>query len=667
MNERLTIKNYIRETRLFRLRLIIAVVVAFIATLLLVARLVDLQILQHKHYTTLSAKNDIDLRPMTPRRGIIYDRNGVILAKNIPVFSLMVRPDRVKDLKNALSQIKGLITISDDDLQRFQKALKQHRKFDEIPLKVKLNDQEVAIFEVNRFKFPGFSIQAELIRSYPFQDAFAHVLGYVGRINTQELDRVDASNYAGTNFIGKVGIEKYYESQLHGEVGYSKVETDASGEVLRTLDQLPPIKGEDIYLTIDSQLQIAAKNALNNKPGAIVAIQPSTGQVLALVSQPAYDPNDFVIGISHKEFNALQSDMTHPLYNRALRGLYPPGSTIKPFIALAGLSCGTVTPKTRIFDPGWYQIPGTKHIFRDWTWRQGGHGWTNLNSAIVESCDTYFYILAHKLGIDRIDDMLAQFGFGKPTGIDMGEELGGNIPTPEWKWKVQGTKWYAGDTVQTSIGQGYTQTTPLQLAAATATLANRGARFQPQLLYAVKTPDGEIAQTDPTQIDPVILNHPNYWDVVLKAMQGVITKGTGYRFGRPPYTVAAKTGTAQVSKEQYDKHEKDLNIPEQLRDNSVFIAFAPFDHPQIAVAVIVEHNMNAPIVARKVLDYYLLSEKHLNCTTTVCRLPTPLIPATNVIPAQTNVIPAKAGIQTNVIPAKAGIQTNVIPAKAGIQ
>jgi len=606
MKHKYFIKNSAHEMLLLKRRILTISIIVAILTLILILRLITLQIIQHKYYTTLSTLNALDITPIEPRRGIIYDRNGVILAKNIPTFILMINPSKIKHLNQKITELNKIIPLSKNDLEQFHKQLKQHRRFEQIPLKLKLTAEEVAKFAVNSFRFPGFSVQAKLIRQYPLGKTFAHVLGYVGRINTRDLDNIDTTNYAATNFIGKVGIEKYYETLLHGIVGYKKIETDADGKTIRIINTNPPIQGNNIYLTIDNKLQQVAADALAKHNGAVVVIQPSTGEILAMASNPSYDPNLFVNGIDYQAFKKLQQDKNHPLYNRPLRGLYPPGSTIKPFIAIEGLKTNTINASQRIFDPGWYQIPNTTHIFHDW--KKTGHGWVNLSKAIIESCDTYFWTLANKLGIRQIDEILDQFNFGKPTGIDMKEELAGNIPSPEWKLRYTGYAWYKGDTANAGIGQGYIDVTPLQLASATTILANRGMHLQPHLLYATQASDGTITKTIPTEEAPVILDNPKNWGIVIQAMSKVISGATGFRFGRkPPYTIAAKTGTAQLVSLQYAEFNKVSAIPKNLRDNSVFIAFAPINKPKIALAVISENSKDAPRITRKIIDYYLLT------------------------------------------------------------
>jgi penicillin-binding protein 2 len=603
---RLTIKNNAREAMLFNRRLWVSIFIILILSIILIARLFYLQVSEHKYYTTLSAKNDITLVPIPPKRGLIYDRNGVLLAKNVPVFSLMVTPSEVPKMKTSLQKIQKIIPLTLTDLQVFHRELKQHRRFDQIPLKVKLTKEQVAEFAVDRYEFPGFAVKAELLRQYPLSAAFAHTIGYVGRMNEEELESVDPSNYADTIDIGKTGIENYYEKELHGTVGYKRVETDSSGRVIRTLSITPPVSGDNLYLTIDSGLQLAAEKALGKLRGAIVAIQPSTGQILAMVSQPSFDPNQFVKGINEKQYKALTHNKDNPLYNRTIRGLYPMASTIKPIIGLAGLDSGTVTPNYQIFDPGWFRIPHTKHIFHNYI--RTGSGWVNIHKAIVLSCDTYFYNLAYKLHIKPIDKMLNAFGLGKPTGVDLPNELAGTVPSPKYKMEATGQHWYTGDTVNTAIGQGYSQVTPLQLANITAILANRGKRYQPYLLDALQLQNQTKIATIPKEKTPVILKNAKNWKIIIKAMEDVIPDGTGLSFGSSKYTVASKTGTGQVRNDN-GLVIKSSELPLNERPNSSFIVFAPVNHPQIALAVIVEHHPDtSPRIAKKVMDYYFSHE-----------------------------------------------------------
>lgn len=612
MQKRITIKNHLQEIQLITQRCIAASILMLIMIMILLIRLLYLQVAQQDLYTTLSKKNWLDIAPLEPTRGLIFDRSGILLAENIPVFSLDIIPYKITNLTQTLAEISKIISLSDTEIAQFHKELKQHRRFDEIPLKLRLSEEEVAKFYENQFRYPGAVIKARLIRHYPLGGTFSHVLGYVGRINMEELGDIDARNYLATNYIGKLGIEKFYEDELHGTVGFEQAENDASGQPVRILNQTKPIPGKNLYLTLDSKLQIIAEQVLAGYRGAVVAIQPNTGQVLALVSVPAYDPNLFVAGISNLDYQILQKSPDLPLYNRALRGLYPFASPIKPFIALAALDSGITNTNYYISDPGWFQLPNVSRRFYDW--KPHGHGnRINITQAIIGSCDTYFFELGHKMGIKRIDDILNRFGFGQLTGIDVDEELPGTVASPSWKRRAKGASWYEGDTLNSAIGQGFMQATPLQLAYGVATIANRGLRFIPHLLLSEQTPGHQTELQPPMTQPPVILENSENWSIVIDAMQGVTTAPHGtaaYRFGKSiPYTVAGKTGTGQVysikHRDIHGKAEKQESLPEHLRDHSLFVAFAPVDNPQIAIAVIVENNNKVAVsIARKLLDYY---------------------------------------------------------------
>ncbi len=608
MQRRAAIKNHYKEIKLITKRSMIALI--FISTLVtaLIGRLVYLQIYKHNVYSTLSTQNWLDLVPIEPTRGLIYDRNGILIANNIPVFSLDIIPYKANDLSKTVSELNKIIELTDNDMAEFRKQLRQHRRFDEIPLKFRLTEEEVARFVENQYRFPGTFVKARLMRNYPYGATFSHVVGYVGRINMQDLKEIDQVNYSASNYIGKMGIEKFYEDELHGKVGYEQIETDASGKSIRTLREIKGTPGNNIYLTIDSGLQLVAEKAMAGFRGAVVAIEPATGQVLALLSNPGYDPNQFVSGISQKDFRVLQTSPDRPLFNRATRGLYPPASTVKPFYALEGLDTETVFQDDAIFDPGWFLLPNYSRPYRDW--RPHGHGTVNLSKAIMSSCDTYFYQLANRMGISRMDKILTQFGFGSVTGLDLDDELGGVVASPEWKRRVKGTSWYEGDTIISGIGQGYMQATPLQLAAAVSTMANRGQRYMPYLLLGEQAPAGNYTKQQSIPLDPVTLQDKDDWEIVIKAMQDVVRspQGTAYRFGRNHrYTIAAKTGTAQIISKRSAGNEVDNqnNLPERLRDHHLFVAFAPADHPQIAVAIITENSSSAIDTARMMLDYYL--------------------------------------------------------------
>ena len=605
-----SIKNHQQESQLFRHRAIIALLGIICIVLIIITRLCYLQVFQHQFYSTLSHQNLLMVIPVQPNRGLIYDRNGVLLAKNIPVYNLDIIPGRVHNLQATIDKLKKYIHLSDADLKSFRRNLHQYRRYQEVPLKINLSEQEVAKFYVNEYQFPGVSVQPNLLRYYPLGAAMSNVVGYVGRINATQLQKVDAKNYGPSDYIGQVGIEKYYEKQLHGKIGSQEAEIDASGRIVRVLREKPPTPGNTLYLTIDSRLQAYAEKLLGKENGAVVAIQPSTGQVLALVTHPNFDPNAFVSGMNAKEYHALLHSPGKPLFNRAIRGLFSPASTIKPFYALAGLSLGIVNPKKVMYDKGWFQLPNTKHIFHDW--KHNGHGWVNLAKAIMVSCDTYFYNLAVDMGITRMDQILQAFGFGKKTGIDLPGELTGIVPSPDWKHAIRGKPLYTGDTIITGIGQGSLLVTPLQLAVATATLAQHGVHPKPHILLTTVNANAQAIAYPDTNYPPVELSNKNDWRTVIHAMEGVIRRpyGTAELFGRhPPYRVAAKTGTAQVFGKSRDEESSRLNLPKRLRNHHLFIAFAPIKNPQIAVAVVIEHSAYADRLTRKLLDFYFQHQK----------------------------------------------------------
>lgn len=587
---------------LFRLHLLVAFLV--VLSLVLVLRLAYLQFVQYTRFATLSLKNQMSILPIAPSRGVIYDKNGVLLAENIPVYVLELIPDRIRDLPNTLQQLQNLLPcISRDDIKNFYRTRKQNPAYVPIPLKLKLSQVDVATFATNQYRFPGVSIKAILMRYYPLGEITAHLLGYVGRINIEELKQVDPTNYRATNYIGKSGIEKYYESQLHGQVGYQQIETDVSGKTLRILSKQSPHTGDKLHLTIDIRLQEAAYNALSGSRGAAVLLSVKNGDILAMVSAPSFNPNLFVNGISSEDYKRLSNEQDRPLFNRAVRGLYPPASTIKPFMAITGLHTGIANLNDHIYDPGWFRLPNVKHAYRDW--KHTGHGIINLKRAITVSCDTYFYQLGNKLGIRTIEKMLTRFGFGQATHVDLFEESSGLVPSPQWKRQAKKLPWYPGDTLITSIGQGFMLTTPLQLANATAALSNNGRRYRPHLLQKTihdqQTIDYKLMEEYPVHLAT------EHWEIIKDAMHSVITsnEGTGHRFGRDaPYSVAGKTGTAQVFSLSQDEKKQYLNIPPELRDHSLFIAFAPVDDPEVAIAVIVEHDTTASQIARQILNTY---------------------------------------------------------------
>lgn len=609
MPKYIRLKNTSSEVKLFNQRAIILSIAITVLVMVLIARLAFLQIYEHDRYTTLSNQNQLNLIPIDPTRGLIYDRNGILLAENLPAFSLDIIPDKVKNIQQTINELKKLIPITDTNLKDFHKFLLQKRRFEPVPLKLNLTETEVARFTINQWRFPGVLVNARLLRYYPYGQAYAHILGYMGRINQQELDDVDQANYSATDYIGKIGIEKFYETDLHGTVGYQQAETDASGRTVRNIKRTPPVAGNALYLTIDSALQKAAEEAFGDQPGALVAIDPSNGEILAMVSNPSYDPNLFVAGITDAVYKALQNAPNRPLYNRAIRGLFPPASTVKPYIALQALGAG-VSPTYTVTDNGYFYYGD--HVYKDWNWKKGGHGRVSIQRAISVSCDYFFYTMALKLGIKGLDDIFTAFGYGRPTGVDVGEELPGLVPTPAWKKRVKKQSWYPGDTIVAGIGQGYTLVTPIQLASAVSAMSQRGIHYTPHFMLKMVKPDGTIILPPHTRL-PDIKFPKEDWDIVIAGMRGIFTVagGTGYHYGRDTlYTIAAKTGTAQVYNSRKKSDDNQAALPFNLRDNSMFVAFAPMDKPLIAVAVIGEHSTNASAYARKVIDYYLLTERH---------------------------------------------------------
>ncbi len=613
-HKHLTLKDHVRETQIFNQRLIIAAVLMAGLTLILVARMVYLQIINLSHFALLSENNRVSILPIPPTRGLIYDRNGILLAQNLPSFTLELVTEHMHDVNETIRQIGKLITLSEEDIKRFNKNRSHKRRFEGIPLRFRLNDSEVARIAVNQYRMPGVNIRATLTRHYPLGALGAHAIGYVGRINVEDLRSLDESNYSGTNYIGKTGIERAYEDQLHGRVGMQKVETNAQGKILRVLERTLPVPGKNLYLNLDVKLQAVAEAGFGDHTGALVAIDPRNGAVLALVSVPTYNLNLFVNGISNRKYSQLRDSPDRPLFNRALRGQYPPGSTIKPFIALAGLELHAITPTDEIYCPGWFSLKNDPRRYR--CWKKNGHGKTDLTRAIVESCDVYFYNLSLALGIDNMHDFLARFGLGKRTGIDIDGEKPGLLPSRAWKRRVHHLPWFPGETLITGIGQGFMLTTPVQLASITATLSRHGQRMQPHMLYAIGSPDSSrIDIIPPTAITPPVQASEANWNTIIQAMEKVVDSrhGTARRIGHHlSYTIAGKTGTSQIfSLKQGEEYVK-KDVRKKLRDHALFIGFAPVEDPKIAIAVIVENGgsggaVAAPI-ARKVMDQYLLKK-----------------------------------------------------------
>ncbi len=610
------IKDAAGETRLVGGRLVFALVVVVGLALVLLVRLAYLQVASYQHFSTLSQDNRIRILAAPPTRGLIYARDGEVLAENRPTYRLTITPEQVTDMGRTLASLAELVDINPDDLERFHTLRSQRRRFEALPVRFQLSDEEVARLSVNRHRFPGVEVQAHLTRYYPQGELAVHALGYVGRISEAELRRLDPAEYQGSSHIGKTGVERHYEDLLHGTVGVEKVETNALGRVLRTVERTAPTPGADLHLTLDLALQRTAVQALGDANGAVVALDPDNGDVLAFVSAPRYNPNPFVNGISQNAYASLHQGRDKPLFNRALRGQYPPGSTVKPFVGLAGLEHGTVSPDHIIDCRGSYSLPNVDHRWRDW--KRWGHGPVDFNEAVAQSCDVYFYDLAYNLGIDAMHDFLARFGFGQPTGVDLDGELSGVLPSREWKRQAKGESWFHGETVITGIGQGFSLATPLQLAAATAVIANRGRSVRPRLVRAAQpagSPAPESLPATPAR-PPVELDEPAHWELVTRAMESVVhgRRGTARAVGQGiGYHIAGKTGTAQVfglppGDEKLDPEE----IEERLRDHALFIAFAPVEDPRIVVAVVVENGGSgsavAAPVARRVIEQWMARE-----------------------------------------------------------
>lgn len=616
MNKQTEFKNHQREIFHFRLRLVVSIGFVGVLLAVLLVRLVYLQAVRQGYYQTLAESNRIFIVPIAPNRGLILDRNGVELARNYSGYTLEINPNKTENVEATINELATLVEITQKDRKRFKKQLAESRDFDTLMIKSRLSDAEAARFAAQQYRFPGVEIKARLFRDYPFGEKTSHLIGYIGRINQTDMKQLEDSdleaNYRGSDYIGKTGLEQSYESELHGTTGMEQVEVDANGRAVRMLSSTAPVSGNTLILSIDVKLQEIAEQSFGNYRGALVAIDPNNGDVLAFVSKPGYDPNPFIDGIDTQSWEELNNSPDVPLNNRALRGQYPPGSTVKPFMALAGLNFNTRRPEQTINDSGAYYLPGSSRQYRDW--RKGGHGSVNMFKSIVVSCDTYYYGLAIELGIDKIFNYLSRFGFGKKTGIDLEGETSGLLPSQEWKMKRYRQIWYPGDTVSVGIGQGYSLVTPLQLAFATATLANNGVAYKPHLVKEVRSlrsSENRLIAKDPIydlNIDPAHL------DLVKRAMVGVTQPGgtAVYAALGAPYDIAGKTGTAQViAMKQGEKYDAE-QIEERHRDHAWFIAFAPAEQPKISLAVLVENGGHgggsAAPIARKVLDYYLLGK-----------------------------------------------------------
>ena len=604
------IKDQALEARQFGSRALTAFLLLAAAVLLLALRYFYLQVVSYEEFATRSVNNQVRVVPAPPNRGLIYDRRGRPVAENRPAYRLELVPEKVGDLEETIAALGRIVELPPDVLETFQAERKRYRDFDSVPLKFNLTETEVARFAVDRHRYNGVEVVPYLARHYPYGELLTHVLGYVGRLDADDLQRVDSGNYRGTTHIGKDGIERYYEDQLHGTSGVEKIETNAQGRTLQVLGREAPVHGDDLILSLDMQVQQAAWEALGDRPGAVVAIDPNDGSVLALVSKPAFDANLFVHGISGEAYRAILGAPGRPLYNRALLGGYEPGSTMKPYIGLAGLELGAISVDHRVFSNGRFFLPGVSKPFRDW--KKGGHGWVNIYGAIEQSVNTYFYQLALNLGIDRMHDYLAQFGFGARSGLDLLGENAGVLPSRDWKRGHLGQPWYPGETVIAGIGQGFNVATPVQLANAVAALANGGTLFEPRLLYARKPAGDEQARRVAAPVaQQVPISDRANWDIIREGMHRVVhgERGTARAIRPdPPLQIAGKSGTSQVAAQAEDE-DMDENTASHLRHHALFIAYAPFERPSIAVAAVVEHggggSRNAAPVARAVIEAWL--------------------------------------------------------------
>ncbi|MBM0108490.1 penicillin-binding protein 2 [Steroidobacter sp. S1-65] len=624
------IKDHHAETQLFEQRAAIAAVIMVIAMGLVISRLVWLQVVKYEYFADLSQGNRIRIEPIPPNRGLILDRNGLPLATNAPSYQLELTKEQVEDIDATLQGIAAIGLIDPESIPNIKRDLRGRRSFDAVPIKLQLTELELARFAARRHQFPGVEIRPRLTRYYPLAESAVHAIGYVGAISEEDKKRLDLDDYAGTTLTGKNGVEYAYENQLHGKAGFQQLLVNAQGRSVERigdeaakLERREPIAGNDLFLTIDQRVQQAAEEALRGQRASAVAIDPANGDIIAFVSTPAFDPNLFARGLSRPEYLALTEDPRRPMYDRVIRGVYPPGSTVKPMMALAALEYGIVTPENSIFCRGAYRMPGVSRPWRDW--KPGGHGHVDMRKSIATSCDVYFYDIANQMGVDRIHDYLEQFGMGQTTGIDIPGEKNGLLPSTDWKKKAFRRKehqiWFPGDTISIGIGQGYMTATPLQLAHATATIANRGQRFKPRLVRAIRNvTTGEISELKPSPLPPAHVNDPSAWDVAIGGMYDVANAPYGTARGataNAPYKIAGKSGTAQVfTVAANEKMKKAGDLAEHLRDHALFIAFAPLDAPRIAVAVVVENapgggSAFAAPIARRILDVYLLTPEQL--------------------------------------------------------
>jgi penicillin-binding protein 2 len=618
------LKDHHAEQRLFARRVVAASMVIFLLLGALFARMFWLQVVRHDYFSELSQGNRIRIDPIPPPRGLILDRRGVPLALNRPAYQLELTREQTPDLDETLGRLVELGLIAPEDLERTRRLVTARRPFDAVPIRLQLSEEELARFAVHRPDFPGVEIRPRLTRHYPHAGVGVHAIGYVGAISEKDQDRIDESKYAGTTLIGKLGVERNFEDTLHGDTGYQQLLVNARGRRVDRvgikapeLERREPIAGDDLILSIDARLQQVVEAALGNQRAAVVALDPANGDVLAFVSTPTFDPNGFARGLTVAEYRALEDNLDRPLYDRALRGVYPPGSTIKPLVALAALEYGVTVPGNTRFCRGVWQFPGSSFRFRDW--KKEGHGTVDMKRAISQSCDTYFYTVSDQIGIDRLHDFLVRFGLGSQTGIDVLGEREGLVPSREWKKQAFKKKelqvWFPGETVIAGIGQGYMLTTPLQLAHVAATIATRGKRFAPRIVRAVRDSEtGQVRELPVRELPEVEVKDPTSWDVIIGGMVAVMSPGgTAYRSqAGAPYQMAGKTGTAQVFTVARNQNYKEKDVSERLRDHALFIAFAPADAPKLAVAVLVENGRSgsgtAAPIARKVFDAFFLPD-----------------------------------------------------------
>lgn len=622
LRKRSPIRDYLAEARLFRNRAVVSFIAIVLMMGILLANLYNIQVNQYQDYKTRSNDNRIKVVPIAPNRGLIYDRNGILLAENRPVFNLEITPEKVKNMDETIARLQQILTITPDQIAAFDKERRHTRRFNSVPILTQLNEEDVAKFSVQQHKFPGVSVTANLKRYYPYGEVLTHVIGYVSRINDRDIERLvregKEANYQATRDIGKLGIERYYEDLLHGEAGYQEVEVNSRGRVIRTLKYVPPTPGKDIVLNLDINLQLYVHSLLNGRRGSAVVLDPKDNGVLAMVSSPSYDPNAFVHGISGKDYNALLNDKDRPLVNRTTLGIYPPGSTVKPFIAVSALEEGVITPNTTRNDPGYWRIPNSKtRPFRDWL--RWGHGRVDIIKALEESVDTFFYQIAYDMGIDRLSEWMMKFGFGDYTGIDISEESKANMPTRDWKMARHRTPWYQGDTIPVGIGQGYWTATPMQLAKATSVLVHHGQVIAPHLLRSTINNGEEFStqkETEYVTYPPITGVPDKYWDMAIEGMYLVNhgKRGTARRaFQGLQYKSAGKSGTAQVfglaEGQEYNAEE----LAEHLRDHALFTGFAPVDDPQAIVTIVLENagggSSNGAPVVRQIFDRVILGKK----------------------------------------------------------